>query len=122
MEERAAHPAAPGARLGHDVLGSGERGAGQRLEALVERDVHGVDESGDLGEVLAPVGLRLPDARAVGVQGYAELAGRLGQGGQVVPRREQAAAVAQRQLDQGGPEAGREPAEVVGGGGDGPGR
>ena len=52
----------------------------------------------------APVGHRLPDPCAVGMQRHAALARGRGQLDQLVPGRQQAAGIAQRQLDHGSAE------------------
>ena len=75
------------------------------------------DEAGDLGERPVVERLGLPDPGAVDVQRHPELPRGLGrEPDQVVPRREQAAGVAQRQLDQRRAEARGQAAQVVAGG------
>ena len=114
VEDRAAHPAAPEPRLVHHVLGAGQRRPGESLETLVEGDVDAVELRGDLGERSVVERLRLPDPRAVGVQGYAELPGRRGQLAELLPGGKQTSRVAQRQLHQRCTEPGREPSEPGG--------
>ena len=113
VKERAAHPVPPGPGLGQDVLGPDQGRAGEPAETLVERDVHRVRDPGDLGERAVVGGLRLPHPGAVEVEGGTPLPRRRRELDEVLPLREQAAGVAQRQLDQHGRQLPGDRREVV---------
>ncbi len=99
-DDVAALPALPDARLGNELRIPGERGARYGAEALVERDVHAVEEPGDLGVGTLVVRHRLPEPRAVHVQRYPSLARPAGLCAEVVPFREQAADLSLGKLEQ----------------------
>ena len=98
-EQRAAHAAAPLAHLRDDVLRAGQAAAGQRADPLVEADVGGVEEGGDLGRRPAVAGRashsRAPSRWAAAPRSRAQATWRL----QRVPAGQLPAEVALRQLD-----------------------
>ena len=57
----------PDARLGNERLGSGEHGPRERSQALIKRDVHAIEQSGDLGVRTSIKRRRFPQACAVEV-------------------------------------------------------
>src|SRR5919108_4085732 len=67
----AAMPPAPEACLVDHVLGPCERGPGEAPETLIEGDVDGVEQRGDVGGRAVVVRRALPDARTVEVNGRA---------------------------------------------------
>lgn len=111
-----ARPPLPG--VAAELPRAGEHGAGDALQPLVERDVDGVEQGGDLGVRPAVAGLRLPEPGTVEVRGGAAPAGPRGLRDQVVPVGEQAPEVAQGQLPGDGGQ--RLPDRLEDGGGDEP--
>ena len=101
LHQRAAVAAAPDPGLGDEVLAAEQHRAGERADALVERHVDGVEQRGDVGVGPRRVRFaRLPQPGAVHLQVNAARAGERRQRDEVVPRRQPAADLAGRQLDQ----------------------
>ena len=66
-KERAAHPPPPLPHLGDDLCGAGHAAAGQRPDALVERDVHRVEQRRRSRRAPPVARAGLPQPRAVEV-------------------------------------------------------
>ena len=93
-------PDAPDACLRDQLFGAGENTAAEPTEILIERDVDGVEESGDLAELPAVERAALPEPCAVEVQRHAVRPGPPLLRTQVAPRRKLPAEVALRQFEE----------------------
>ena len=100
--DSAALTAPPQPCLRDEVGRTEQGGAGHAAEPLVERDVERVGERCDLRQPAAEPRLRFPDARTVEVQRDTAGAASSGELRQVIPGRQQAAGLAQRQFGEHG--------------------